>query len=78
MVKEVRDMGAKKEELTLEEMLYSLDEHIQELESGDISLEQSFQVYEKGMRLLKECNEKIDLVEKKVLELNADGSLQEM
>lgn len=71
-------MGAKKEELTLEEMLYSLDEHIQELESGDISLEQSFQVYEKGMRLLKECNEKIDLVEKKVLELNADGSLQEM
>lgn len=71
-------MGAKKEELTLEEMLYSLDEHIQELESGDISLEQSFQVYEKGMRLLKECNEKIDLVEKKVLELNADGSLQEI
>ena len=61
-----------------EEMLYSLDEHIQELESGDISLEQSFQVYEKGMRLLKECNEKIDLVEKKVLELNADGSLQEI
>lgn len=71
-------MGAKKEEMTLEEMLYSLDEHIQELESGDISLEQSFQVYEKGMRLLKECNEKIDLVEKKVLELNADGGLQEM
>ena len=71
-------MGAKKEELTLEEILYSLDEHIQELESGDISLEQSFQVYEKGMRLLKECNEKIDLVEKKVLELNADGSLQEI
>lgn len=71
-------MGAKKEEMTLEEMLYSLDEHIQELESGDISLEQSFRVYEKGMRLLKECNEKIDLVEKKVLELNADGSLQEM
>lgn len=71
-------MGAKKEELTLEEMLYYLDEHIQELESGDISLEQSFQVYEKGMRLLKECNEKIDLVEKKVLELNADGSLQEI
>ena len=71
-------MAAKKEEMTLEEMLHVLDEHIQELESGDISLEQSFQVYEKGMRLLKECNEKIDLVEKKVLELNADGSLQEI
>lgn len=71
-------MGAKKEELSLEEMLQMLDTHIQELESEDISLEQSFHVYEKGMKLLKECNEKIDRVEKKVLELNADGSLQEM
>lgn len=71
-------MGAKKEEQTLEEMLHVLDEHIQKLESEDISLEQSFHVYEQGMKLLKECNEKIDRVEKKVLELNADGSLQEM
>ena len=71
-------MGAEKEELTLEEMLQMLDEHIQELESEEISLEQSFHVYEKGMKLLKECNEKIDHVEKKVLELNADGNLQEM
>lgn len=71
-------MSAKKEEMTLEEMLHALDEHIQELESEDISLEQSFHVYEKGMKLLKECNEKIERVEKKVLELNADGSLQEM
>lgn len=71
-------MGTKKEELTVEEMLQKLDEHIQELESDDISLEQSFHVYEEGMKLLKECNEKIDRVEKKVLELNEDGSIHEM
>ena len=71
-------MGVKKEELTLEEMLQLLDEHIEQLESEEISLEQSFHVYEKGMKLLKECNDKIDRVEKKVLELNADGSLSEM
>ena len=68
----------KKEEMTLDEMMQILDEHIQQLESNDISLEESFQVYEKGMKLLKECSDKIDRVEKKVLELNADGSLQEM
>ena len=68
----------KKEEITLDEMMQILDEHIQQLESNDISLEESFQVYEKGMKLLKECSDKIDRVEKKVLELNADGSLQEM
>lgn len=71
-------MGAKKEETTLEEMLQTLDEHIRQLESDEISLEDSFHVYEKGMQLLKECNDKIDRVEKMVLELNADGSLQEM
>ena len=71
-------MGAKKEETTLEEMLQTLDAHIRQLESDEISLEDSFHVYEKGMHLLKECNDKIDRVEKMVLELNADGSLQEM
>ena len=71
-------MRAKKEETTLEEMLQTLDAHIRQLESDEISLEDSFHVYEKGMQLLKECNDKIDRVEKMVLELNADGSLQEM
>ena len=71
-------MGARKEELTLEEMLQLLDEQIHQLESDEISLEQSFHVYEKGMKLLKECNDKIDRVEKKVLELNEDGTLSEM
>ena len=67
-----------KEERTLQEMLKTLDEQIRALESEDISLEDSFVVYEQGMKLIKECNDKIDRVEKKVLELNEDGTLQEM
>lgn len=71
-------MEQNKEERTLQEMLQTLDEQIRVLESEDISLEDSFIVYEQGMRLIKECNDRIDRVEKKVLELNADGTLQEM
>lgn len=71
-------MEKTKEERTLQEMLKILDEQIRALESEDISLEDSFVVYEQGMKLIKECNDKIDRVEKKVLELNADGTLQEM
>lgn len=67
-----------KKEATMQELLNLIDEHIGKLESEDISLEDSFQVYEEGMKLIKECNDKIDCVEKKVLELNANGSLQEM
>lgn len=71
-------MEQNKEERTLQEMLQTLEEHIRALESEEISLEDSFLVYEQGMKLIKECNDKIDRVEKKVLELNADGTLQEM
>ena len=71
-------MEQKKEERTLQDMLKTLDDAIRQLESEDISLEDSFLVYEQGMKLIKECNDKIDRVEKKVLELNAEGMLQEM
>ena len=71
-------MGKAKTELTLEEMLVLLDEHVKKLESEDISLEESFHTYEEGMKLLKECNCKIDRVEKKVMQLDDDGSLQDM
>ncbi len=71
-------MEQKKEERTLQDMLRTLDEQIRQLESEDISLEDSFLVYEQGMKLIKECNDKIDRVEKKVLELNAEGNLQQM
>ena len=51
--------------LTLEEALQQLDQQIDVLQSRDIPLEQAFAAYESGMRLLKICSEKIDLVESK-------------
>lgn len=72
----VRTEEAKKEP-KLEESFEKLDEILNRLESPDISLEESFQVYEGGMKLLKQCNEIIDRVEKKVLKLNENGALEE-
>lgn len=64
-------------ELTLEEAFEQLDALAEQLENKDISLDKSFEVYQKGMELLKQCSEKIDLVEKKMLQVNADGELTE-
>lgn len=81
--KEVRekDMTVRTEETKkepkLEESFEKLDEILNRLESPDISLEESFQVYEGGMKLLRQCNEIIDRVEKKVLKLNENGALEE-
>ena len=55
---------------TLEESFESLDEIIEQLEQEEISLEESFQLYNTGMKLLKECNDSIDKVEKKLIVLN--------
>lgn len=66
-----------REELSLEEAFNMLDEITRSLEKEDISLEDSFSAYKKGMDLLKICNDKIDQVEKKVLVLNEEGGLDE-
>ena len=72
-------MAAKKEaeEKTIEESLKELDTIVEKLESREISLEDSFALYQKGMELLRQCGSKIDTVEKKMLKLNEDGELSE-
>ena len=67
-----------KKEKTLEESFSQLNEIVEKLEQDDLSLEQSFKVYQVGMQLLKECNEKIDTVEKKMVQLNANGEISEL
>ena len=63
--------------LSLEKAFDEIDELIAQLEKPDNTLEASFQAFEKGMQLVKYCNESIDQVEKKVLVLSQDGELHE-
>jgi exodeoxyribonuclease VII small subunit len=65
------------EEWTIEEALQELDDIVEKLESRDISLEQSFSIYQKGMELLRQCSGKIDTVEKKMLKISGDGEISE-
>ena len=65
------------EGLSLEEAFEQIEEVLAHLETEDITLEQSFQEYNRGMKLLQLCNETIDRVEKKVLQINEDGELDE-
>ena len=69
--------SAEKKELTLEESFQRLDELIAKLEDREIPLEESFAVYKEGMELLKSSREKIDTVEKKMLQISDDGELSE-
>ena len=65
------------EEKSLEEMFAELDLLAEKLEDRDTSLEDSFRLYRQGMELLKFCSGKLDTVEKKMLQLNKDGTFSE-
>lgn len=67
----------KLEALSLEESFEQLDELLEKLENRDTTLEESFSLYQKGMNLLRLCNDKIDTVEKKILVMNEEGGLDE-
>ena len=63
--------GSKKIQ-TVEEGFQILDETVKKLSDETITLEESFEVFEKGMKVLKEVSEKIDRVEEKVQVINGD------
>lgn len=73
-------MGEVKDEKkqTLEETFAEIEDIIEQMEQQDISLDESFQLYQKGVEGLKSCNDLLDEVEKKMQILTADGGLEEM
>ena len=60
----------KNKELSFEESLKELENIVDQLESGDIDLEKSVKLYEKGMLLKKNCEDKLKNVEIQIKKLN--------
>ncbi len=50
----------------LENSFKRLDEIIEKMEQGELSLEESFKLYKEGVGLVSACNESIDKVEKEI------------
>lgn len=68
-------MPAKKKaepEVTLEDRMTQLEEVLLQLEQENLGLEDSFDLYQKGMELVKQCNQSIDRVEKKLLTIQEE------
>ena len=57
----------------------TLENIVQELESGDLALEKAMQRFEEGIKLSKFCSDKLDETEKKITLLtgNADKTISE-
>ncbi len=66
-------MSGKKAEKTLEENFKRLDELTEKMEDGDTTLEKMYSLYKEGIELIKECNKKIDTVEKNIKLIDSNG-----
>ena len=61
-----------------ESALEELEQVVEQLESGELSLEDSLSAFEKGIGLVRFCNQKLSEVEKKIemLVKDREGKLQ--
>lgn len=66
-------MEKKKEELNFEEAMKKLEEIANVLENGNLSLDESVNKFEEGMKLSKKCNDYLDQAEKKITMLINNG-----
>jgi len=66
------------QELKFEAAVADLEQIVEQLESGDLSLEDSLAAFERGVGLVRYCNQKLSDVEKKVelLVKDKEGQLQ--
>jgi exodeoxyribonuclease VII small subunit len=64
--------------MKFEAAMEDLEQIVEQLESGELSLEDSLAAFEKGVGLVRYCNQKLNEVEKKVELLVKDkqGKLQ--
>ena len=69
---------SKKEEESFEKLIKELEEITNMLEKEQLSLDDSVELFEKGIKISKKCNEKLESAEKRITVLiNENGELNE-
>ncbi len=70
--------GPSVEKLSFEKALAELEQLVEQIESGEIGLEEALKRYERGVALIKRCRTVLDSAEQRIAELttNAKGELQ--
>ncbi len=62
---------------TFEQSLYELEKIVKQLEEGDLPLEKSLELFETGVKLSRECRERLMNAERRieVLMKDSDGGI---
>lgn len=66
-------MSAKKvDKNTLEYSMKRLEEIVEQMENGNVSLDEAMHLYEEGIKISKECADKLKTAELKIKKLSKD------
>ncbi|WP_088006376.1 exodeoxyribonuclease VII small subunit [Indiicoccus explosivorum] len=60
-------------ELLFNEAMEQLEDIVRRLENGDVPLEESLKLYQRGMELSKVCHDKLQHAEKQLVTMMEDG-----
>ena len=63
--------------LTLEERFAHLEQIVARMEDADVSLDEAFELYKKGLDEVKSATDMVQGMENAMLVLNSDGQLEE-
>ena len=66
-----------KKEMGLEERFAAIELILDQLEDENVTLDESFELYKKGMEQMKAANQALDQIEKAMLVMNESGELEE-
>ncbi|MAU40507.1 MAG: exodeoxyribonuclease VII small subunit [Kordiimonas sp.] len=75
--KQDTELMAEIAQLSFEEALERLDDIVEKLEGGDVSLEESIDIYSQGTLLKKHCESKLQAAREKIekITLDEDGGV---
>lgn len=66
---------AEKPQVSVEEAFRQLEQIIADMESSDVTLESSMQLYRTGVELLNQCRMKLDGIEAEMITLTEEGEI---
>ena len=67
------DKKKKDEDISFEDSLKKLEEIVEELEKGELNLDEALKLYEEGMHFSDKCLEKLNETKQKVEKLTREG-----
>ena len=64
---------------SFENALEALEDRVRKLEAGEMPLEEALLLFEEGIELTRECHEKLDAADQKIVELTRgmDDAIEE-